>query len=70
MPPSAPVKLASAEAKLGRPRICSRKSSAWASEGLLAMGGGIGDEIGGLGRVRVFREHLHAKKKKREREDF
>ena len=72
-PPSAPVKPASAEAKLGRPRICSRKSSLVASDGLLAM------RCNSLSRTRPsrgesrrrvtsFKEHLHANNKERERE--
>lgn len=36
-PTSAEARPESPEAKVGRPRICSRKSSAGASEGLFAM---------------------------------
>ena len=70
-PPSAPVKPASTEAKLGRPRICSRKSSLVAFDGLLAM------RWNSLSRTRPsrgeshwqvtsFKEHLQ-RKKERER---
>ena len=52
-PPLAPVKLASAEAKLGRPRICSRKSSLVAFDGLLAM------RCNSLSRTRPSRGESH-----------
>ena len=71
-PPSTPVKPASIEAKLGRPRICLRKSSLVASDGLLAMRWNSlsrtrpsrGDTCW---RVTSFKEHLQ-RERERERE--
>ena len=45
-------RLESAEAKVGRPRICSRKSSAGASEGLFAMSASLSLESGESGLSR------------------